>query len=61
MSECSLLLVRIGTTYSYPADVYSLGILLFEIFEENMPDYDQARQTITMASYDFMVRTPALA
>jgi len=34
--------------YSYPADVYSLGLVLFELFEKQLPTYDQFRQTVAL-------------
>lgn len=48
--------VRTGTSYGLPADVYSLGILLFELFEQKLPEFDFERQTIVLESYDFLVR-----
>lgn len=47
--------VRNGTKYGLEADVYSLGILLFELFEEKLPAFDFNRQTIVLESYDFLV------
>jgi serine/threonine protein kinase len=34
--------------YSLPADIYSLGLVLYEIFERKLPLYDQARQTVVL-------------
>lgn len=48
--------VRTGTSYGLPADVYSLGILLFELFEQKLPEFDFERQTIVLESYEFLVR-----
>jgi len=45
-----------GTKYGLEADVYSLGILLFELFQEKLPAFDFNRQTIVLESYDFLVR-----
>ncbi len=35
--------VKHGHVYGFPADVYSLGIVLFEIFERALPAFDLAR------------------
>ena len=48
--------VRNGTNYGVEADTYSLGILLFELFEERLPAFDFERQTIVLESYEFLVR-----
>lgn len=32
--------VRVGHKYSFPADIFSLGVLLLELFEVDLPDYD---------------------
>ncbi|XP_049851299.1 probable serine/threonine-protein kinase DDB_G0278665 isoform X1 [Schistocerca gregaria] len=32
--------------YSFSADIYSLGIVLYEIFERCLPQFDQVRQTV---------------
>eukprot|EP01125_Pyxidicula_operculata_P019299 TRINITY_DN698_c1_g1_i2.p1 TRINITY_DN698_c1_g1~~TRINITY_DN698_c1_g1_i2.p1 ORF type:complete len:874 (-),score=213.49 TRINITY_DN698_c1_g1_i2:666-3287(-) len=34
--------------YSFPADVYSLGLVLYELFENKLPGYDQAKQTVIL-------------
>lgn len=34
--------------YNLSADVYSLGLVLFEIFERKLPHFDQARQTVVL-------------
>jgi len=34
--------------YSFPADVYSLGLVLFELFERQLPNYDQMRQMVVL-------------
>eukprot|EP01127_Copromyxa_protea_P018246 TRINITY_DN5698_c0_g2_i1.p1 TRINITY_DN5698_c0_g2~~TRINITY_DN5698_c0_g2_i1.p1 ORF type:complete len:755 (-),score=74.70 TRINITY_DN5698_c0_g2_i1:66-2300(-) len=34
--------------YSLPADIYSLGLVLYEIFERKLPLYDQNRQTVVL-------------
>jgi len=34
--------------YHFSADVYSLGLVLYELFEKKLPDYDQMRQTISL-------------
>lgn len=39
--------------YSYPADVYSLGIVLYEIFEREVPQYDMMRQHINLPTQFF--------
>lgn len=36
--------------YNLPADVYSLGLVLFEIFEKKLPVFDQIRQTVVLPS-----------
>jgi len=40
--------VRSGNYYGFPGDIYSLGLVLYEIFESRLPDFDQYRQIITM-------------
>jgi serine/threonine protein kinase len=32
--------------YSFSADVYSLGLVLYEIFENQLPYYDMITQTV---------------
>eukprot|EP01130_Rhizamoeba_saxonica_P018656 TRINITY_DN9407_c0_g1_i2.p1 TRINITY_DN9407_c0_g1~~TRINITY_DN9407_c0_g1_i2.p1 ORF type:complete len:441 (-),score=67.46 TRINITY_DN9407_c0_g1_i2:50-1372(-) len=34
--------------YSFSADIYSLGLVMFEIIEGNLPYYDQYRQTVLL-------------
>jgi len=40
--------VRSGNFYGFPGDIYSLGLVLYEIFEGRLPDFDQYRQVIVM-------------
>lgn len=49
--------VTFGKAYNLAADVYSLGIVLFEIFEGKLPQYDTQRHTILLESYTFLVST----
>jgi len=39
--------VKIGQ-YSFPADVYSLGLVLYEIFEKKLPNYDPMQQRVVL-------------
>lgn len=39
--------VRAGQ-YDYSADVYSLGLVLYELFENKLPFYDQLRQCVVL-------------
>jgi len=32
--------VKNGTTYGFPADVYSLGVIVFELLEYTLPEFD---------------------
>lgn len=34
--------------YSFPADIYSLGLVLFELFEKKLPFFDQVRQIVVL-------------
>jgi len=34
--------------YGLSADVYSLGLVLYELFERKLPNYDQNRQTVVL-------------
>lgn len=34
--------------YNFSADVYSMGLVLYEIFERRVPTFDQQRQTVIM-------------
>jgi len=46
--------VMFGQAYSLSADVYSLGIVFYELFENKLPQYDHDRRTILLESYTFM-------
>jgi len=46
--------VMCGNDYSFSADVYSLGIVFYELFENKLPQYDHERRTILLESYTFM-------
>lgn len=39
--------VKMGT-YGFPSDIYSLGLVLYEIFEKKLPDYDPNTQRTTV-------------
>jgi len=39
--------VKLGN-YGYPCDVYSLGLVLYEIFSSTLPTYDPRYQTVVM-------------
>lgn len=34
--------------YSFPADIYSLGLVYYELFEKRLPQYDQVRQAVIL-------------
>jgi serine/threonine protein kinase len=34
--------------YSFPSDIYSMGLVLYEIFEKKLPDYDPDTQKTTV-------------
>uniref|UniRef100_A0A6B2L6E5 Protein kinase domain-containing protein n=1 Tax=Arcella intermedia TaxID=1963864 RepID=A0A6B2L6E5_9EUKA len=40
--------VKMSNNYSFSADVYSLGLVLFELFENRLPEWNAARQCIMM-------------
>eukprot|EP01124_Arcella_intermedia_P023035 TRINITY_DN3569_c0_g1_i2.p1 TRINITY_DN3569_c0_g1~~TRINITY_DN3569_c0_g1_i2.p1 ORF type:complete len:673 (-),score=145.46 TRINITY_DN3569_c0_g1_i2:53-1999(-) len=40
--------VKTGSVYSYPADVYSMGLVMYEIFERQIPGYDQQRGMVVL-------------
>jgi len=42
--------VKLGM-YSYSADIYSLGLVLYEIFELRLPDFNPYQQTIVLPKY----------
>lgn len=46
--------VMFNQPYSLPADIYSLGIVFYELFEKKLPQYDHDRRTILLESYNFM-------
>jgi len=39
--------VKMGT-YGFPSDIYSLGLVLYELFEKKLPDYDPNTQRTTV-------------
>jgi len=39
--------VRAGM-YNFPADIYSLGLVLFELFEHRLPDWDRANSCVVL-------------
>jgi len=41
--------------YDFSADVYSLGLVLYELFENQLPAFDTVRQTVVLPK-DFRVR-----
>jgi len=34
--------------YDFSADVYSLGLVLYELFENQLPAFDTVRQTVIL-------------
>lgn len=42
--------VRNGTIYGFPADIFSLGIVLFELFERKLPGYDMPTGGVAILS-----------
>eukprot|EP01127_Copromyxa_protea_P000427 TRINITY_DN10355_c0_g1_i1.p1 TRINITY_DN10355_c0_g1~~TRINITY_DN10355_c0_g1_i1.p1 ORF type:complete len:638 (+),score=85.06 TRINITY_DN10355_c0_g1_i1:34-1947(+) len=45
--------VRLGKAYNLSADNFSLGVVLYELFEK-LPEYDYQRQTLVLPCYDFL-------
>jgi len=46
--------IRSGNYYGFPGDIYSLGLVLYEIFECRLPDFNQfTQQVILPQSYKF--------
>jgi len=45
--------VRYGKAYSLSADIFSLGVVLYEIFENKLPDYDKEQMVIVIHSFNF--------
>jgi len=45
--------VRNGNPYNLSADIYSLGVVLYEIFENKLPDYDREQMMIVIRSFNF--------
>lgn len=44
--------VKLGQ-YDYSADIYSLGLVIYELLEKRLPQYDQIRATVVLpAQYD---------
>lgn len=43
--------VKAGTSYDLPADVYSLGIVLFELFQCTMPEYDDDTERVILVRH----------
>jgi len=37
-----------GQTYSFPCDIFSFGVVCFEIFNENLPEYDMSSQQVVI-------------
>jgi len=44
--------VRLGKAYNLSADNFSLGVVLYELFEA-LPEYDHQKQSLVLPSYDF--------
>jgi len=40
--------VKTGGVYGFPADVFSLGIVLYELFQRELPPYDNTRQVAVL-------------
>lgn len=40
--------VKLGMAYDYSADIYSLGLVLFELFELKLPHYNQMTQSVEL-------------
>jgi hypothetical protein len=34
--------------YSFSADIYSLGLVLYEIFERKLPEFDRVKQVVVL-------------
>jgi serine/threonine protein kinase len=39
-----------GGLYQFSADVYSLGLVLFEVFEQRLPDWDRTKSCVVLPS-----------
>jgi len=48
--------VKDGKNYSFPADCYSLGLVLYEIFSGKLPEFDQQTQLAVLPSSGFPFR-----
>eukprot|EP01125_Pyxidicula_operculata_P019552 TRINITY_DN709_c5_g1_i2.p1 TRINITY_DN709_c5_g1~~TRINITY_DN709_c5_g1_i2.p1 ORF type:complete len:563 (-),score=165.05 TRINITY_DN709_c5_g1_i2:16-1704(-) len=45
--------VKRGNYYSFSADIYSLGVVFYELFELSLPLYDESRSTILLPNHTF--------
>lgn len=47
--------VRDGLNYGLSADIFSLGIVLFEIFTSNLPEYNERTEDVELPTDDYLV------
>jgi len=40
--------VKTGTSYGYPSDVYSTGLVLYELIEQKLPDWDKSIDMVVL-------------